>query len=202
MIPSYFYLKGIYLWNVLTDLTHAINVRARNVYDYSCSYIHNKHNTWFFIKGHSLPLPLSHIKNSIHASWAYSNHTLTYLHHPITNTCKLSWLSATITVIDRHKDKEYSYDIDSFLERFRLQTHDQVVPTLTILFLTWCSEMNHWFRPDCIIQFNIIDHNGDEQLLSLGADNDSLEIRNQLLYYRINKHHEHDSSNPYTYYHG
>ena len=163
------------------------------------SYYTGDHHTWLFITGHTLPLPVSHIKNEINATWKYSDHTLTSLSQPVDTICKLSWLSAKIHIIDRHTEKEY--DIGSFLSQFRLHTSGTTTPTLTFLFLSWCAETNQWFRPDCIVQFHIIDHLGQDVMLTLRADNYSLVIHERKIYHRNEQPNDHEIPNAYTFYH-
>ena len=199
MLRSYFFIKAIQLRIWLASLYYDTWDQLQNLHAHIRSYFQGDHHTWLFITGHTLPLPVSHIKNEINASWKYSNHALTSLSQPANAVYKLSWLSARICVVEQHHEKEY--DIDSFLSSFRVHTHGSVVPTLTFLFLSWCAETNQWFRPDCIVQFHIIDHLGQNVMLTLRADNHSLEIREQKIYHRIVLQHDDDIPNAYTFYH-
>ena len=201
MFRSYFFTKAIQLWNWVTDNYHYLYTQMTEGYQYTRSYWNGATSTWLFIQGHSLPLPISHIKNKVRPMWVYSDHMLTSIRQPANTMCKLSWLSAKITVIDQHGEVEY--DIDPFLSTFRLYVHGTTAPTLTYLFLCWCAQTNQWFPSDAIIQFHVIDHQGEEQMLSLGVDNHCLIIRDQKVYHQIAKriHSSHDLSNAYTYYH-
>ena len=189
------------VWNWLKDTFCHVRNMTNEFYGQVHSYYHGTQNTWLFIANHTLPLPLSHIQNEIDATWKYSNYSLTSLTKPCDTVCKLSWLSAKICVVDKNSEKEY--DIDTFLENFRLHTHNHTVPTLTFLFLSWCAETRQWFRPDCIIQFHVIDHDGKDEMLSMHSDNHCFEIRDQKLYHKLNyqKDNIYELHNPYTYYH-
>jgi hypothetical protein len=189
------------VWNWLKDSFCYVRDNVNELYGLVGSYYRGKHHTWLFITGHTLPLPLSHIHNQIDAQWIYSNYSLTSLSKPCDTVCKISWLSAKICII--HKDNEKEYDIDPFLQNFKLHTHLDTVPTLTSLFLSWCAETRQWFRPDCIVQFHVIDHEGAEQMLTLRADNNCFEIRDQKLYHQLHyeKNNILESHNAYTYYH-
>jgi hypothetical protein len=201
MIRSYFLTKAMQLWNWATDTYHRTRTQLTEVYHHACVYYRGLTRTWMFIHGHSLPLPISHIKNKVNPTWIYSNHLLTSMYQPADTTCKLSWLSAKIIII--HKDGETEYDIDSFLSAFRLYTHKNVAPSLTQFFLCWCAQTNQWFPADTIIQFQVIDHQGEEQILTLGADNHCFVIREQKVYHQVAKriNSSHELSNAYEYYH-
>jgi hypothetical protein len=198
---SYFLTKALQLWNWVDNTYQQLRTQLAEGYHHARVYYSGLTRTWVFIKGHSLPLPISHIKNKINPLWIYSNHMMTSMYQPADTICKLSWLSAKITVIEQQGDTEY--DIDSFLSAFRLYAHGNNTPSLTYLFLCWCAQTNHWFPSDAIVQFHVIDHNGDEQLLSLGADNHCLVIRDQKVYHQVAKrvNSSHELSNAYAYYH-
>lgn len=198
MLRSYFLIKAIQWRNWIVSLYHDTWDYIQNLHAHIHSYFQGDHHTWLFITGHTLPLPLSHISNEINASWKYSDHDLTSLSQPTDTIAKLSWLSAKICIIDQQQEKEY--DIDPFLSSFRLHTHESV-PTLTFLFLSWCAETNQWFRPDCIVQFHVIDHLGQNVMLTLRADNHSLELRDRKIYHQIVSRHDYDIPNAYTFYH-
>jgi len=201
MLRSYFYTKALQLWNWVSEAYGSFQNHINDIQQYTYSYSKGLDKTWVFMRGHTLPLPLSHIKNDIHANWKYSNYTLTSLAKPTTMTCKLSWLSAKIVVINCREEKEF--DIDSFLSEFRLHTCEDHTPTLTFLFLSWCAQMNQWFQHDSIVQFHVIDHNGEEQMLTIGTDNRCLVIRDKYIYHQLVKRADSTSElpNAYTYYH-
>jgi len=196
MWQTYFYIKAIQLWNWTTAVYQQSYSHLSTYYDDVKNVLNGTNKSWVFIQGHTLPLPVSHVKNTICSSWKYSNYTLTPCTQLSDTTYKLSWLSARITVIDQ--SDVYEYDIDSFLHSFRLHTN-QLVPTLTMLFLTWCAEKNQWFRPGCIVQFHIITHEGKEEMLTLQADNHSLILRDGKIYYDFMEPCNH--INDYSYYH-
>lgn len=188
------------LWVFVTELYQQTINTVHHVTDYIKSYYKGSYKTWFFIEGHTLPLPESHIKNNIIANWKYTDHCLTYLKKSTNNRCSFSWLSAKINVTT--KEDEYEYDIDPFLSSFKLYTYDNHVPTLTILFLSWCAETNHWFPPDCIVEFHVIDHHGDNQVFTISLEDDSLDVRNHKIYNLTKPRTPIPIPNPYTYYHG
>jgi hypothetical protein len=193
---TYFYIKAIQLWNWMTAAYQESCSQLSTYYDDIKDVFRGSNKSWVFVDNTSFPLPMSHIKNNIRSSWKYSNHTLTPSNQLSDTTYKLSWLSARINVVD-HKDV-YEYDIDSFLHSFRLHTH-QLVPTLTVLFLTWCAEKQQWFRPGCIVQFHIITHEGKEETITLQADNHSLVLRDGKIYHDVLA--PCDYVNHYSYYH-
>ena len=201
MLHSYFFTKAFQLWNWTTDTYQHLRTRLMEGFEYARVYYNGSTRTWIFIKGHSLPLPISHIKNKINPIWIYSNHTLTSIYQPPNNLCKLSWLSAKLTIINQNDEIEY--DIDSFLTTFMLYVHENTAPSLTQLFMCWCAQTNQWFPSDVIVQFHVIDHQGEEQMLTIGVDNHCLVIRDQKIYHQVAKrvNSSHDLSDAYRYYH-
>jgi hypothetical protein len=143
------------------------------------------HKKWLLIDDHSLPLLLAHTTFPIQASWMYDEYTstLTYCKDVPTHPCTLSWLSTKMTVVIQ--DKATDYDMDPFLEKFRILTEPSVAPPLRAIFLSWCAHNKTWFPPNGIVQFHIIDHEGQERMLSLNVDNTCLEIRDSKLYDKI-----------------
>jgi len=198
---SYFLTKSLQLWNWASDTYQRVRAQLIDAYHYARVYYIGLTHTWVFIHGQSLPLPISHIKNKVNPTWIYSNHLLTSMHQHANTICKLSWLSAKIVIMDKHIVIEN--DMDSFLSTFRIHAHNNVAPSLTQLFLCWCAQTNQWFPYDIVVQFHVIDHHGEEQLLTLGADNHCLIIRDQKIYHQVAKrtNSSHDLSNAYAYYH-
>jgi hypothetical protein len=152
---------------------------------------------WIFPNDHTLPLPASHISNHVPSKWTYTSHELQRvgMENPL-ESYKFSWLSAKISITDGESEKEF--DFDSFMSQFRLKTIPTVVPTLTMIFLTWCAETKQWFSANSKIHFYIIDDEGVESTLSLFADNNRLTIRNGKIYIREYIVPPHD---PFTFYH-
>ena len=201
MFRSYFLSKALQLWNWTTDSYQYLCIHISDGYQHARNYYNGVTHKWAFIQGHSLPLPVSHIKNKVTPIWIYCNHTLTSIYQPATTISKFSWLSAKITIVDQRGEIEY--DIDSFLSAFRLDAPNNIAPSLSYLFLCWCAETKQWFPSDVIVQFHIIDHNGEKQLLTLGADNYCLVIHDQKIYHQISKrtNSSHNLLNAYEYYH-
>jgi hypothetical protein len=152
---------------------------------------------WIFPNDHTLPLPISHVSNHVPAKWTYSSHELQYvgMENPV-DSYKLSWLSAKISITDGELEQEF--DFDSFMSKFRVKTIPTVVPTLSMLLLTWCAETKQWFSANSKVHFHIIDDEGVESTLSLFADNNRLTIRNGKIYIRDYIVPPHD---PFTFYH-
>jgi len=146
-------------------------------------YIQDKHNLWIFPNDHTLPLPASHVSNHVPAKWVYRSHELQYIgmETPI-QSCKLSWLSAKISITEG--ESVHEFDFDPFMSQFRVKTIPTVVPTLTLILLAWCAETKQWFSANSIIQFHIIDDDGNESKLSIFSDNSRLIIRDGKIYVR------------------
>lgn len=196
MSRSYFLIKAVQLWNWVNGLYSYVCVQTNDAYRYANAYFRGWTDTWIFMKGHTLPLPLSHIKNNTDVTWKYSRLTLTSTVSLSNVISKLSWLSAKIVIVDR---EEIEYDIDPFLSDFRIQS--AVAPNLTTVFLCWCAQTQHWFRQGCIVQFHIIDHNGEDHMLTLGADNHSLVLRDRKIYHHLVPRIDSSSELAYRHYH-
>lgn len=196
-LRSYIFVSCIKLWNWATDKCIQTKHRISDVYHDVSYYIQNKHHTWIFPNDHTLPLPASHISNHVPAKWTYSSHELNYIgmETPI-QSYKLSWLSAKISITDEESEKEF--DFDSFMAKFRVNTTPTIVPKLTMILLAWCAETKQWFSANSKIHFHIIDDEGNEQTLSLFADNNCLAIRNGKISIREYVVPPHD---PFTFYH-
>ena len=181
MSRAYFLTKGLSVCNHLTNWYRSTIEFVNNLYTHMQSY--SKTNQWVFMEGHTHPLPLSHVHNSVVPVWSYSSYRLTSNKETVDSVCRLSWLSASMVVVDHHH--EIKYDMDEFIERFRLVTHKEHCPTLMTLFLCWCAEKRQWFPANATVQFHIITHEGKEEMLTLRADNQSLEIKENKIYYNM-----------------
>jgi hypothetical protein len=162
-------------------------------------YYTGDYQTWLIIDNHTLPLSLAHAPYPLDASWKYieSSHTLTYCKENPTSVCTFSWLSAKLVTIDLGIHEEH--DMDPFLEKLQIHTSN-VVPSLHVIFLAWCAHTKHWLAKNGIVQFHIIDHEGNERMLSLQVDSTCLQIRNSKLYDCILSTPT-DVNQAYTYYH-
>ena len=195
-LRSYIFVSCIKLWNWTTDKYIQTKHRISDMYHDISYYLQHK-NMWIFPNDHTLPLPASHITNHVPSKWAYTSHELQYvgMENPI-ESYKFSWLSAKISITDGEFEKEF--DIDPFMNQFRVKTIPTVVPTLTMIFLTWCAETKQWFSANSKVHFHIIDDEGVESTLSLFVDNNRLTIRDGKIYVRDYIVSPHD---PFTCYH-
>jgi hypothetical protein len=173
------------IWDRTKELGYCTLSSAQQLWRYLTILRKGTHKKWLFIDDHSLPLLLAYAPSPIPASWMYDEYTstLTYCKDVPTHPCTLSWLSTKITVVIQ--DKSTDYDMDPFLEKFRILTDPSVAPPLRTIFLSWCAHTRNWFPPNGIVQFHIIDHEGQERMLSLNVDNTCLEMRNSKLYDKL-----------------
>lgn len=174
------------VWNWLCDFCINTSIRTVRFYEYLKAYFKNHHDTWLFIPGHTLPLPVSNLHNEVNGSWIYDNsdYTLTYCTElSITQQCKVSWLSASVRITDPLFNGAITeYNIESFLEQLRIHTVGDVCPTLSTLFLIWCAHNKHWFNNNCRIEIKAINEMGDEEVLNINATNIRLHIRRNKIY--------------------
>jgi len=175
-----FIVKMMTFWNFISSFFGNMKNEIMNFYDHIRNYFYGYHDMWVFVPGHTAPISLNNLYNSIYASWVYDNfkNTLSIFSNSdteITN-CKFSWLSAKIRIFNNPKSG-FEYNIDDFIENFRLETVDNIVPSLYMIFMCWCASTKHWFSPDDIIEFHIIDDMGEDIILNLDEHNESLFIK-------------------------
>jgi hypothetical protein len=184
-----FLIKAMTVWNCLRDFCINTTIRTVRFYEYLTAYFKNHHDTWLFIPGHTLPLPVSNLRNEVNGSWIYDNsdYTLTYCTElSLTQDCKFSWLSASIKIKDPlFNGVVTEYDIDTFLEQLRIRTIGDVCPSLSTLFLIWCAHNKHWFNNNCHVEFKVINEMGDEEILNAKANNTRLQIKRNKIYSKI-----------------
>ena len=182
---TYSIIKLMMIWNYIRELYYVSVYRCTNMYNYIQDYVYGHHDTWMFITGYSIPLSLSNLNNSVEVDWVYNNHNseLTLFGLSESVTCKLSWLSAKIRIINPTDSTKYlDYSIDDFVEQFKLITDGEYVPTLYIIFMCWCIHTKHWFKINDNIEFHIINDIGEEQILTFAEHNESLEIKQSKIY--------------------
>lgn len=180
------------LYNYMTELYTTTTEKVKNLYSYLNNYYKGYHDIWLFIPGHTIPLSLNNLNNAINVNWIYDNYdsSLIFGVNNSTNitdydnlklaSSKLTWLSSKIRVIN--SKNHVDYDIDTFIQKFRLRTVNNVVPSLYVLFMCWCTYTKNWFKRDDIIEFHIIDTMGEEIVLNLEKHNNSLSIKNNKIY--------------------
>jgi hypothetical protein len=189
---TFFIVKSMTLYNYMTELYTTTTEKVKNLYSYLNNYYKGYHDIWLFIPGHTIPLSLNNLNNAVKVNWIYDNYDSSLIfgvnHNPdITNydnlqlsSSKLTWLSSKIRIIN--SKNHVDYDIDTFIQKFRLRTVDNVVPSLYVLFMCWCTYTKYWFKRDDIIEFHIIDSMGEEFVLNLEKHNNSLSIKNNKIY--------------------
>ena len=192
MSRLYFLSKAMMVWNIVREQSIRGWNGTKNIYRHIRTYYDGASDTWLFVPNHTLPLNASHISNTIHATWKYSNYQMHLLPHSSSGACKLSWLSLSIMI-----DGE-EYEAETFLENFRLHTsdHQLSVPTLHMLFLAWCAQTKQWFSRTADVQFHVIDHNGEQQILIKG----DLYIDKHKIYTKDSAHTPVEKQNTYTYF--
>jgi hypothetical protein len=181
-----FIIKAMTVWNWLRDFYINTTIRTVRFYEYITAYFKNHHDTWLFIPGHTLPLPVSNLKNEVSGSWIYDNsdYTLTYCNEStIKQYCKFSWLSTSVKITDPLLGGvSTEYNIDDFIGNLRIYTNNDECPTLSTLFLVWCAHNKHWFNNNCRVEFKAINEMGDEDILNAKATNIRLQIRRNKIY--------------------
>ncbi len=192
---TFFIVKSMTVYNYLTELYTTTTEKIKNLYSYLNNYYKGYHDIWLFIPGHTIPLSLNNLNNAVKVNWIYDNYdsSLIFGVNNSTNitdydnlklsSSKLSWLSSKIRIIN--SKNHVDYDIDTFIQKFRLRTVDNIVPSLYVLFMCWCAYTKYWFKRDDIVEFHIIDSMGEEIVLNLEKHTNSLSIKNNKIYTSI-----------------
>jgi len=189
---TYCLIKMITFWNYITVLYNNIKNKCQDIFYYMKDYVYGYHDTWLFIPGHSLPVSLNNIYNPIDIDWIYDNYDNTFKLCSDENDTlvpyKFSWLSAKIQIVYSHTpDEAFEYNIDSFIEKFTVNTKSDIPPSLYLIFMCWCVYSKHWFTLDDNIEFHIINDMGEEIIINLESHNSSIVIKRNKLYVVINE---------------
>jgi hypothetical protein len=187
-LRTIFIIKMMTIWNYIIESSNKFFDKCESLYEYVKDYYCGYHDKWLFIPGHSLPLSLNNLYNTIPALWIYDNFSKSLKLGGTTDVsekvkCKFAWLSAKIVIhISGDENNSIEYNIDDFIEEFILHTMDDYTPSLYIFFLCWCVYSKHWFKRADIVEFHIIDSCGEEQILTINDHNDSLIIKHNKIY--------------------
>lgn len=176
MIP-YFSIQGLRLCNWASQKLTTFRQTVGGFCHHFHHYCRGSYDTWIIQENSAIPLPyIQSVKNT---AWRYDDTTCQLSHVPGDAPSRMSWLSTKVVIVEKdHEDREY--DLDDFFEKLRI--YSTLAPSLPVLFMAWCAHSKNWFPSDCIVQFHIIDHSGDETMLSLRVDEACLSFRNGKLY--------------------
>lgn len=186
-LKTYFIIKLMFIYNFLNDLYTHYKYKIQHFYEYLVDYYLGEHDIWVFMPDHTIPISVNNIYNSCKAVWVYNNGECMlsiFNDNPDKVIAKSSWLSAKLRITTVEKDKYYhfEYDIDKFLEKFKVMTFIDVPPTLKTIYLTWCSYAKHWFPNNSFVEFMIIDNNGEEITININDNNECLEIKHNKIF--------------------
>jgi hypothetical protein len=169
------------VWNYIFEMYQTTKRKCIGMYHHIKDYINGHHDMWIFIPGHSFPISLNNLNNTADINWVYDNSLNLFTLCSKTETdkyYKFSWLSAKIKVIDSTDSNEISeYDIDSFIESFAVNTKENIIPTLYLVFMCWCAHTKHWFKMDDRVEFHIIDDMGQDVVYNLDDHNNLLTVK-------------------------
>lgn len=161
---SYLFIKGMSLWNTLTDWISTVTYYTTDFSKYILDYFHKDHSTWYLLPEHSLPISHKYVKNTISPRWKYyaSTRQLEQMNpsSPIYHS-SLDWLSATLSITSHRDSKIDEHSMDELVQQLRIVSDGSCSPTLRELFLLWCVDTHHWFSGEDHIEFHIIDSNGE-----------------------------------------
>jgi hypothetical protein len=166
-----------------------------DLYQHINHFWSGRYKKWLLLDGHSLPLSQMYAP-STEAEWTYHEGTHTLSHSSESSTsCAFSWLSVKLVTI--HKGISNEFDMDPFLET--LTIHTSIAPSLMVLFLAWCAHTKHWFPKNSLVQFHIIDREGQERMLTLSSDCNCLILEGTQIYDQPIRYIE--TFDPFTHYH-
>lgn len=175
-LRTYFLIKLITLWNTV----RAWNVRGW--YDRVCDLFSAR--AWLLLPGHTLPLALHHLPRDqrsdlshLPVQWIYQSSRLVFTGSETQKAYRLSWLSVKLILTDSQGYR--TYDMDPFLEGLVIET-SSTFPTLHDLYLAWCASVSTWSSSDIQVQFQIINHLGEDQTLRMDEPH-TFVIRGSLL---------------------
>ncbi len=178
-------VKLMTFWNFLNTFFNTFVDRVSNFYEYIYDYIQGNNDIWLFIPNHTIPITLSNVSNLVEANWIYNTFYNTLGLNMISDdyvSCKFSWLSAKIKITDSINDKITEYYIDDFLDNFTVITKENYIPSLYIIFMSWCAHNKYWFKADDTVEFEIIDDMGESLVLNIDENNFSLNIKHNKIY--------------------
>jgi hypothetical protein len=180
-----FLIRCLLLWSSCIDYYYQVKQSISNIFYYLTDYYYGYHDTWIFTSAHSTPISLNNFYNINHISWIYNNSTtvLEKASNDMNKKCyKMAWLSAKIIIHHPKDEEQMEYDIDSFLSTFLVKTTSDFLPTLRNVFHAWCAHKKHWFHPDSIIQFYVINEMGEDCSFELLEHDFNLKLKNDKIY--------------------
>jgi len=182
-IKTLLIVKILTLWNYISELYKKFKNETIYFLTYLGNYFQGSHDIWVWLESSMYPISIDKVDNRVFIDWYYNNHTKLLDHYTKDNEnevfCKCAWLSANVRIIDFNVSSEQAveYNIDDFIEKFRIKTSTDKVPTLSTIFLSWCIHSKHWFSASSYVEFNIIDEMGETISINLDEHNESLEIK-------------------------
>lgn len=180
-------IKMITLWNYLNDITSYFTEECINFFEYIKNYIYGYNNTWLFIHNHTIPITLANVNNLVEVNWIY-NKTRNNLYFNTIGTTEeimpynFPWLSAKIKITDSVNNNLTEYNIDNFLETFKIFTNKKYIPSLHIIFMSWCAFNKYWFKTNDIIKIEFIDDMGDSNTVNINDNNYKLDVKRNKIY--------------------
>lgn len=190
---TYILLKSILIWNTLANIYNITIKQSTNIFNYIKDYIYGYNDMWIFVPGHTFPLSLTNLNNLIYVYWMYDNNTSILAHNASTslnmdaynledyNTYKLSWLSAKIIIKDSDSNKIEEYNIDDFIDTFRVHIRSNNIPTLYTIFMCWCIYTKYWFKLNDMVELYIINDMGDDITININDPKNRLCIKGNML---------------------
>lgn len=177
---TYFLVKCLTTWNTVYDWCGSVK---KSLSDFSCyvlNYFRDHHNTWYLLKGYSLPICAQSVTDTtcpfFRYDWTYSSTTNVLTHCENTNEqYKIGWLSADIVI--KKGTYEVHYSMDDFLQTLTIYMKSTHILPIHDLFQTWCIHQRRWFHPQHDpIEIHAFDSYGEMQQFSLN-DTHSLYLK-------------------------
>ena len=190
-------MRALLLFNRCASYFSSVKQSVYHTYDHIkqllCNY---NYSTWIFLPGYYIPLPFSFISNHPIYYWKYhsqQNHLIYHTTKPLLEYT-LSILSAKLIFTQSDAPQQIQeYDMDPFLETFRVCSDAEHLPTLKMIVMSWCAHHKLWFSGS--IHMEYIDHQGNMVNINL-ADKHMITLQQNKLYIASSLHSTYHESYP------
>ena len=188
-LKTHIIVRLLTLWNYLTELFQNCKNECIYFYTYIRNYFSGSHDIWVWLQFSTYPISIDKVDNSVYIDWYYNNHTKLLDHYGPQDEneifCKCSWLSTNLRILDSNTEEAgefLEFNIDDFIQKFRVKTTEDKVPTLLTIFLAWCIHSKQWFCGNAYIEFNIIDEFGEIITYTIDEHNECVQIKQNKIY--------------------
>lgn len=165
---TYFFVKGMTLWNTVCTWYNSITYHVSHFSSHVCNYFNDARHTYYFVKGYNLPLSSDYVKHTsspfFEYEWKYhsAQHVLSHSSFPIESSAspyKIGWLSTHLVL--KKDSHEVHHSIDDFLQKLTFYMDETESVSFYHLYQLWCIDQTFWVPPAHSIEFHVIDQYGE-----------------------------------------